>query len=157
MLDRLHQAPITVVDPFCGSGTLLHEFYSYTHDDYPVSQRSRLMPNYVDWYEVSHFMPVMNSFSRFKMYHQYLRKQSSPLNHNGMWKDYKDSSLYGFDIDEKCIQIAERNTSLLQANTPSPIHFKQLSFRSLSRQWSHCDETKSSKLVVLSNVRGFRH
>ena len=48
-LEQLPQTPITVVDPFCGSGTLLHEFYSYTHDDYPVSQRNRLMPSFVEW------------------------------------------------------------------------------------------------------------
>ena len=95
----------------------------------------------------------MDSFSRFKLYHQQLRKQSSPLNHDGLWRDYKDADLYGFDIDEECIQIAKRNTSLLQANNPSSIYLKQLPFRSFSQQWNNIDTIKNSKLVVLSNVR----
>ena len=87
------------------------------------------------------------------MYHQQLRKQSAPLHHDGLWRDHKDAALYGFDIDEKCIQIAKRNTSLLQANNPSSIHLKQLPFRALSQQWSNIDPIRNSKLVVLSNVR----
>lgn len=36
--------PLTVIDPFCGSGTLLQEFASFVKGDGPVSQRQRLVP-----------------------------------------------------------------------------------------------------------------
>lgn len=38
-----HSTPLTIIDPFCGSGTLLQEFASYVKGDDPVSQRRRLV------------------------------------------------------------------------------------------------------------------
>ena len=38
-----HSTPLTIIDPFCGSGTLLQEFASYVKGDDPVSQRRRLI------------------------------------------------------------------------------------------------------------------
>ena len=39
---------ITLLDPFCGSGTLLQEAWSFADGDWPYLQRKRLMPDYVD-------------------------------------------------------------------------------------------------------------
>ena len=39
---------ITLIDPFCGSGTLLQEAWSFADGDWPYLQRKRLMPDYVD-------------------------------------------------------------------------------------------------------------
>lgn len=52
--------PLTVIDPFCGSGTLLQEFASFVKGDGPVSQRQRLVPESSELWLFSSFSTLVS-------------------------------------------------------------------------------------------------
>ena len=41
---------VTIMDPFCGSGTLLQEAWSFACGDWPSLQRKRLLPDYFEMF-----------------------------------------------------------------------------------------------------------
>ena len=51
-LQETSSSNYSVVDPFCGSGTVLQEFYSYRENDYPALQKRRSLNKPSLLYEV---------------------------------------------------------------------------------------------------------
>ena len=81
---------ITLLDPFCGSGTLLQEAWSFADDDWPYLQRKRLMPDYVDMLIPS--FELTNSSS--------LLSSSPPDNTiSNCWNEWRKARFVGSDVD----------------------------------------------------------
>lgn len=51
----------SIIDPFCGSGTLLQEYISYVENDYPLQQQTRFHANPHNMFELSVFLRIDNS------------------------------------------------------------------------------------------------
>ena len=130
-----------VLDPFCGTGTLLQEWYSFTHGDDPASQRRRLLEGYSD--VVKRNLPQGDSD---------IMKKNLPHKHthsHSPWHPFASFPLQGSDSDGHAIKGAIHNTQrLLGTPSTSPFTFTQLPFS----QFKHTVDTKQP-LVILSNVR----
>ena len=130
-----------VLDPFCGTGTLLQEWYSFTHGDDPASQRRRLLEGYSDVVERRLSQDDSDVMKR-NLFHKHTHPHSP-------WHAFASFPLHGSDSDGHAIKGAVHNTQqLLGTPSTSPFTFTQLPFS----QFKSTVDTKQP-LVILSNVR----
>ena len=119
------RVPYRVIDPFCGTGTLLQEWYSFTHNDPPALQRQRLLPAYKEMCTVDRTYRNME------------------------WELHSQYPLLGYDESEKAIRGAAHNTErLIGSESLLPFQFAVCPFHQLQNQVK-----KEDPLVILSNVR----
>ena len=153
-----------VLDPFCGTGTLLQEWYSFTHGDDPARQRRRLLEGYSDVVERRLSQDDSDVIKRSlsqdtpdvveRGLSQYTSdmKRNLPHKHthsHSPWHPFASFPLQGSDSDGHAIKGAVHNTQrLLGTPSTSPFTFTQLPFS----QFKHTVDTKQP-LVILSNVR----
>ena len=142
-----------VLDPFCGTGTLLQEWYSFTHGDDPARQRRRLLEDYSD--VVARSLSQGDSGMTKRTLSQDtpdMMKRNLPHKHthpHSPWHPFASFPLQGSDSDGHAIKGAVHNTQrLLGTPSTSPFTFTQLPFS----QFKHTVDTKQP-LVILSNVR----
>ena len=129
-----------VLDPFCGTGTLLQEWYSFTHGDDPASQRRRLLEDYSEVVERSLSQDDSDVMKR-NLSHKHTHPHSP-------WHAFASFPLHGSDSDGHAIKGAVHNTQqLLGTPSTSPFTFTQLPFS----QFKSTVDTKQP-LVILSNV-----
>ena len=127
---------ITLLDPFCGSGTLLQEAWSFADGDWPYLQCKRLMPDYVDMLIPS--FELTNSSS--------LLSSSPPDNTNSnCWNEWRKARFVGSDVDAACIRAAKENFAHLHS-TPL-INIMQSNFYDFREQVK-----QFGKIVLVSNV-----
>ena len=116
--------PYRVVDPFCGTGTLLQEWFSFTHNDSPACQRRRLLPGYKEVWSVE------------------------SERGNSKWESHRDYPLLGYDASEKAIRGAVHNTQrLIGSESLAPFQFAACSFHQFQERVE-----KEKPWVILSNV-----
>ena len=108
--------PYRVVDPFCGTGTLLQEWFSFTHNDSPACQRRRLLPAYKEVWGV-----------------ESERGNSMWESH---WGSHRGYPLLGYDASEKAIRGAVHNTQrLIGVNRWRPSSLLRVPSISFRRGW----------------------
>ena len=141
-----------VLDPFCGTGTLFQEWYSFTHGDDPARQRRRLLEGYSDVVERSLSQGYSDVVARTlsqdtpdMMKRNLSHKHTHP---HSPWHAFASFPLHGSDSDGHAIKGAVHNTQqLLGTPSTSPFTFTQLPFS----QFKSTVDTKQP-LVILSNV-----
>ncbi|KAK8794301.1 hypothetical protein WA171_003425, partial [Blastocystis sp. BT1] len=131
VLWRMKESDCVIIDPFCGSGTILQEFYSFVRNDSPTLQRKRLISDYKELYEqIPEFASCRISATTDR------------------WNHLHNCQFQGFDIDLSVIECAKKNTHILDSGAEESIHFKQME---LKKTIEYVTYSQTKRIVLLSN------
>lgn len=121
---------VTIIDPFCGAGTILQECMSFLENDLPLNQQQRYhMETSLRYPLTSH--SFQNPFSHITQY-----------------------SLLGNDISCKAVEAAKQNFELLSQMKPKgSVSISNVPFREYTKQ---LQSQLNSSVVVLTNVEESR-
>ena len=121
-----NSSQLTIIDPFCGAGTILQECMSFLENDTPLKQQQRYK------IELNPLCPL-----------------TAPSFHNP-FSHITHYSLLGNDISLKAVDAAKHNFELLSQMKPKgSINITNIPFREFSKQIQSKIE---SPVVVLTNV-----